>query len=77
MGGRFLGEPAFSHSGLAGEREQAAATGDCAVDSGADFVQFPASADEGLSGANGIQTAHLHVVPAATANQHTLTNFEA
>ncbi len=68
MGGRFLGEAALAHSGLAGEREQAAATGDCAVDPGADFGLFAAPADEGLFAANGIEVAHLRSVRARTTS---------
>ena len=75
MGRRFLGEPALAHPGLAGEREQAAATGDRAVDPGADFGQFPAPADEGLSAANGVQVAHLRLVQARTTNSTECLGF--
>ena len=77
MRGRFLGEPALADPGLAGEREQAASIGDCGVDSGADFVELLAPADEGVSAAKGVEVAHLRLIQAETTNERTLTNFEA
>jgi len=74
---RLLGEPALADAGLAGEGEQAAATGDGGVDARADFRQFPAPADEGLSAAIGVQVAHLRLVQARTTNWRILTNFAA
>ena len=75
MGGRFLGKPAFSHSGLAGEREQAAATDNCAVDFSADFVELPALADEGVSAANGVEVAHFALGPGLNDERPHLDKF--
>ena len=68
MGGGLLSEPALTHAGLAGEREQRSATVDRAVDPSADFGQFAASADEGLSAANGVKVAHTRFAQAGTTN---------
>ena len=54
------GEAALSHSGFAGQREQ---TLDRAVNSGADFGQFAAPADEGLSAADRVEVGHLRLGP--------------
>jgi hypothetical protein len=65
VGRRLLSEPALADPGLTSEREQAAVTGDCAVNSGADFGHLPSPPDKGVSAANEVQIAHLRMIQPA------------